>query len=195
MSSPNRRISPSMRASGFRSCIRFKARRKVDLPQPLGPMMAVTARAAMSSETFLTAAFLPKKTDRLRTARASESAGLCPGWTWNGGMVVSGMAFNISSFALEPVAGEEAHTDVDGEHQQEQNEGARPGLPVPVVVRRDGIDVNLQGDGGDGFGQPMGPAEIAGGEQQRRGFTGDARQRQQHAGDNAFERGAQDDLH
>ena len=42
-----------MRASGTSSCIRLSARRKVDLPQPLGPMMAVTARAAMSSETFL----------------------------------------------------------------------------------------------------------------------------------------------
>jgi hypothetical protein len=51
----------------------------VDLPQPLGPMMAVTACRVMSSETFLTAALLPKKTERWRTVRAGEFADLASG--------------------------------------------------------------------------------------------------------------------
>jgi hypothetical protein len=37
------------------SCIRFSARRKVDLPQPLGPMIAVTFFAGIPIETSLSA--------------------------------------------------------------------------------------------------------------------------------------------
>ena len=37
------------------SCIRFSVRRKVDLPQPDGPMKAVTDRASMVIETSSTA--------------------------------------------------------------------------------------------------------------------------------------------
>src|ERR1019366_6920397 len=117
MSSPNKRISPSMRASGLSSCIRLMARRKVDLPQPLGPMMAVTARAAMSNETFLTAAFLPKMTDRLRTVRAGPVADLASGAVGSIGLV--GWGIGVSNFGLEAVAREEAHADVDAQHEQE----------------------------------------------------------------------------
>ena len=35
------RTRPSARASGIVSCMRFRQRTKVDLPQPEGPMMAV----------------------------------------------------------------------------------------------------------------------------------------------------------
>src|ERR1039458_7923430 len=133
MSSPNKRISPSMRASGLSSCIRLMARRKVDLPQPLGPMMAVTARAAMSSETFLTAAFLPKMTDRLRTVRAGTVEDFASVAVF--GIWLAGRGIGVSSFGLEPVAREEAHADVDAQHKQEQYQRGRPGLPVPVVVR------------------------------------------------------------
>src|SRR5664280_896535 len=114
MSSPNRWISPSMRASGFNSCIRLSARRKVDLPQPLGPMMAVTAHAAMSSETFLTAAFLPKKTERLRTVRAGAFADFGSDAAFGIGFADSGIS--VSNFGLETIAREEAHVDVDGQH-------------------------------------------------------------------------------
>ena len=97
---------------------------------------------------------------------------------------------------LEPVAREEAHADVDGQHEHEQHERARPGLPVPVVVGRNGVDENLQRHGGNGFSQFVRPAQVAErGEQQRRGFARHPRQRQQHAGDDAFEGGAHDDLH
>src|SRR5882724_745386 len=185
MSSPNSLISPSMRASGFNSCIRLMARRKVDLPQPLGPMMAVTARAAMSSETFLTAAFLPKKTERLRTARA---VAFCIGFS------VAGM-ISISNFLPEPVTRQKTDADVDGQHEQKQDQRARPRLPVPVVVRRDRVGKNLQRHRGDGFGQIVRPKTVAqGGEQQRRGFARDARECEQDAGDNSLERGADDDL-
>ena len=44
-------ISPVTVALGMVSFIRLMQRRKVDLPQPEGPMKAVTRFAGMSSET------------------------------------------------------------------------------------------------------------------------------------------------
>src|SRR5271154_3372062 len=182
MSSPNNLISPSMRASGFNSCIRLSARRKVDLPQPLGPMMAVTALALTSSETSFTAARSPKKTERLRTISAAS------GLFWFVAMK--------SDFTLETVARQKAHADVDGEHEQEQHERARPRLTMPVVVRRNGVSKNLQRHRGDGFGQFVRPMFVAErGEKKRRGFARHARERKQNAGDNSLERGADDYLH
>ena len=48
-------ILPSTRAPGITSCIRFSERRNVDLPQPEGPMRAVTERASIVIETPWTA--------------------------------------------------------------------------------------------------------------------------------------------
>src|SRR5271154_5326618 len=107
MSSPNNLISPSMRASGFNSCIRFSARRKVDLPQPLGPIIAVTAFAFTSSETFFTAARSPKNTERLRTISAASEL------FWFVAMK--------SDFALKTVACQKSDADVNDEHEQEQH--------------------------------------------------------------------------
>ncbi len=46
---------PSTRAPGMTSCMRFSERRKVDFPQPDGPMSAVTARGSMVMLTASTA--------------------------------------------------------------------------------------------------------------------------------------------
>ena len=51
MSCPSISIVPVTRAVGIVSFMRLMQRRKVDLPQPDGPMKAVTARSGMSSET------------------------------------------------------------------------------------------------------------------------------------------------
>jgi hypothetical protein len=47
MFSSSRRISPERRAPGMSSLSRLIDRRKVDFPQPDGPMRAVTARGAI----------------------------------------------------------------------------------------------------------------------------------------------------
>ena len=39
--------SPSTRAPGMTSCMRLRVRRNVDLPQPDGPMNAVTLRGSI----------------------------------------------------------------------------------------------------------------------------------------------------
>jgi hypothetical protein len=46
--SPSSTISPSARCSGYSSYMRLKVRSSVDLPQPDGPMKAVTLRSGMS---------------------------------------------------------------------------------------------------------------------------------------------------
>jgi hypothetical protein len=51
MSSPSSSIAPSTRALGIVSFIRFSVRRKVDFPQPDGPMKAVTFSRLTSIET------------------------------------------------------------------------------------------------------------------------------------------------
>src|SRR5262245_57694326 len=50
MLSPSKRMSPSMRTLSIRSFRRLKQRSSVDLPQPDGPMNAVTMFLGMSSE-------------------------------------------------------------------------------------------------------------------------------------------------
>src|SRR6516164_2325579 len=47
MSTSSRKISPSSAAPGTSSCMRFSKRRNVDLPQPDGPINAVTFPAGM----------------------------------------------------------------------------------------------------------------------------------------------------
>src|SRR5208282_5327797 len=135
MSSPNSRISPSIRASGFSSCIRLMARRKVDLPQPLGPMMAVAARAAISIVILLSTALSLKKIESPRTVNAVSDADFCSAPTPGVGCEMAAMRFNFSgAVPAEPVAGQHADADVDGGNEQNQDQRARPRLPVPVVV-------------------------------------------------------------
>ncbi len=59
MSSPSNRTSPVERAIGIVSFIRLMQRSKVDLPQPDGPMKAVTARSGISRSTSYIACLSP----------------------------------------------------------------------------------------------------------------------------------------
>ena len=59
MFSPSSRISPSARCSGYSSNMRLKVRSSVDLPQPDGPMKAVTFFSGMSRLMCLSAWKLP----------------------------------------------------------------------------------------------------------------------------------------
>src|SRR4030095_14037221 len=53
----------------------IKARRKVDFPQPLGPMIAVTLLGGISIVTSWMASFCPYQIERVLTS----NAGLCSG--------------------------------------------------------------------------------------------------------------------
>src|SRR6266566_7478912 len=52
MSSPSRSSRPDTPAPAMTSCMRLSVRRKVDFPQPDGPIRAVTRLASTVSETF-----------------------------------------------------------------------------------------------------------------------------------------------
>jgi len=58
-STPSISTVPSTRAPGITSCIRFRVRRNVDLPQPDGPISAVTLRGSIDMVTPATARKLP----------------------------------------------------------------------------------------------------------------------------------------
>lgn len=59
ISSPSRRTSPSIRQPSTKSFMRLRVLRNVDLPQPEGPISAVTLFLFMSRETPLRASISP----------------------------------------------------------------------------------------------------------------------------------------
>src|SRR5579884_2689499 len=67
---PSTQTSPPTRAPGMTSCMRLMQRRKVDFPQPDGPISAVTLFSSKSSVTSRIASFLPyqAETSSARTA-------------------------------------------------------------------------------------------------------------------------------
>src|SRR6185295_8666883 len=155
MSSLNSRISPVMRASGTSSCIRLRARRNVDLPQPLGPMIAVTARARTSSVMFFNTCLPAKNTERSFTVRADRagpvSASLSRGEILGPVRVVpAGLSWSVvifrhsSATLADAIARQDARRHVDGGDQQQQHQRPRPGLAMPVVIRRDRVAENLE---------------------------------------------------
>ena len=64
MSVPPIRILPAIRTPSTRSFIRFKHRRRVDLPQPDGPIYAVIRCLGMDIEMSLRASLAPYQSDR-----------------------------------------------------------------------------------------------------------------------------------
>src|SRR5688500_5349105 len=76
MSCPSRRTSPARAAEGTSSCIRLRIRRKVDLPQPEGPIRAVMPEAGMVSDTRSRTWWSP---NQAVMSRASRVAGPVPG--------------------------------------------------------------------------------------------------------------------
>ena len=181
---PKCRSEPSRRVPGVSSCIRLSARRKVDLPQPLGPMIAVTFFAGMRIVTSNSAWRAPYQRLKFLMSKATSSAP--DGQAGRGGGTggrhdalaarcserrggASGsvdMAVKAGSFA---VAGKYADDDIEGEDQSHEDQRAGPGLAVPVVVGRDRVGEDLQGQRRDRLLQVVVPEVVAqGGEEQRR---------------------------
>src|SRR5271170_7463418 len=63
-----------MRVPGVSSCMRLRARRNVDLPQPLGPMIAVTFFAGMLIVTSMSAWRWPYHMLKFLMSKAITSA-------------------------------------------------------------------------------------------------------------------------
>src|SRR6266550_2236055 len=84
MSSPSRVTTPSCLADGTSSCMRLNERSRVDLPQPDGPMMAVTRLASIGIWMPSSTLWSPKYSDRslawslVATAAALLDVGTAP---------------------------------------------------------------------------------------------------------------------
>src|SRR5215213_7874861 len=186
--------SPSTRAIGIVSCIRLRHRSRVDFPQPEGPMIAVTSLARKSSDTSRTALVAPKNAEsaRVRIASAGSLAGARTG-------AVAGVDARADAASVMATADSstrhDTREDADHQHETDEHQRARPGLRVPLVVGADRVGEHLQRERGDRLAHLRGPELIAeGGEEQRRRLARHARDGDQHAGDDASERRAKDDL-
>ena len=151
-----------MRASGFSSCIRLRARRKVDLPQPLGPMMAVTARGGDVERHVFEHGVVAEKDREVAHGQGRRGRrSLVPAGRGGIGWRLAAMAiqhFRLCGWNRSRVR--KRTPMLMAQHEQKQDQRAGPGLPVPVVVRRDGVVVNLQRQRGDGFGQLVRPIRL-----------------------------------
>src|SRR4051812_26985280 len=78
MSSSSRSTLPVTDVPGITSCMRLSARRNVDLPQPDGPMSAVTVFGSMVMVTPSTAAFEPYDAVRSMTSNRFAIAFVIP---------------------------------------------------------------------------------------------------------------------
>src|SRR3954468_8337486 len=126
MSRPSKRTSPSTRAPGTVSCMRFRQRSSVDLPQPDGPMIAVTCPARTPNATSRTTRDPPKYASSAATSSADTA----------------------SSVAAESEAGpgDVSRGEADDENEAEEDECARPGLRMPVFIGGSRIVVDVHGE-------------------------------------------------
>src|SRR5882724_4517332 len=183
-----------MRVFGTSSCIRLRQRIKVDFPQPLGPMIAVTAFDAMSSVTSLMARFSPYQSERFFTSKVNRGAVSAVergsvGFSARSTTVGSGFAISKLTIRRKKLddrcrspAGQNSHQHINAKDSGDQDQGAGPSLAMPIVVGRDGVSKNLQWERGNRFTQVMVPKPVAeGSEKQRRGLAADPCQRQQNA--------------
>src|SRR6266516_304477 len=114
--------SPLTVAPGVSSCIRLRQRSSVDLPQPDGPMMAVTICAGNKSDASRTASCCPNSA--VTCAASSRSRVLAD-----------------TTIALP---GDPAGRQRDHEDKPHQHERRRPGQAMPLVERAGRVHVDLQ---------------------------------------------------
>src|SRR5688572_26976838 len=192
MSAPSRSTRPVARAPGIVSCMRFRHRKNVDLPQPDGPMTAVTLRSGIASVTSLMACTAPKYALSSCVPRRDFAARATSGASRR----VTG-AFTAASsvtHAAEAGTGREAGREADEEDERDEDEGSRPGEGVPLVVGTDGIGEDLKRKGCNRLGESYRPELVAErSEEQRRGLARDTRDGDQCAGHDARRRSAKDD--
>src|SRR6266550_6118943 len=146
--------SPLTVAPGVSSCIRLRQRSRVDLPQPDGPMMAVTICAGNKSDTSCTARWCPNSA--VTCAASSRS--------------------RVLADATIALPGDPAGRQRDHEDKPHQHQRRRPGQAMPLVERAGRVHVDLQRERLHRLADGKREIEIAERcEEQRRGLTCDAR--------------------
>src|SRR5262249_1189536 len=137
--SPSSRTSPATPAPGTVSCMRLIQRMNVDFPQPDGPMIAVTALGATVRSTPCSTSDWPNHARSPFTQMPSPM---------------------LTSANRRPAPGRHSRGDTGHEDERDQDQRPCPRLPVPVVVRQDGVRVDLQRQGGDRLVEPVMPKAV-----------------------------------
>src|SRR5205814_6879505 len=114
--------APLKAAPGVNSCMRFRQRSSVLLPQPEGPMIAVTVCAGNRSDTSRTARCCPNSA--VRCAVSSRKRVLADA-------TISG--------PRDPAGGER-----DDQHESHQHERGCPREPMPLIERPGGVHIDLE---------------------------------------------------
>src|SRR5512143_78131 len=156
---PSKKTSPACRNPGVRSCIRLMHRMKVLFPHPEGPITDVTAFRPMSIVMSRRTWWSPNQALNALTSIALS------------------VAVSIaSSILLLSLPREKPSAHAQDQHHEDQHDGARPCLVVPVLVRRDRVGEHLERDRGDRLVEPRLPELVPqGGEQERRRLPDDPR--------------------
>src|SRR5579862_7390307 len=163
MSWPESETVPLTRPLGTVSCMRFRQRSRVDLPEPDAPMIAVTSFSGTFSDTPRTASDDPKYADSLSTAsavRADLAAASAAADVGRGAVAAAvteacaRLAASVFAGLVAATAGElstssEAGDEADREDEDDEDEGAGPGLRMPIVIGALSICIDLQGKGGN----------------------------------------------
>src|SRR4051812_39270170 len=132
MSSPSRRTRPVIQPCSDSSCIRLRVRRKVDLPQPDGPIRACTRLGGKASETPLTAVNFPYMAESLSVTMRAVGLG---GASWrSGGRITAG-----SAIEAEPVPDGQPGAQAQHEDHQDQYQCRGPGILMPLLVGAGGV--------------------------------------------------------
>src|SRR5581483_3254633 len=129
MSSPSSRTRPVIQAPSTSSCMRLRVRRKVDLPQPDGPISACTRFDSNASETFFTAVSFPYIAVSLSVA----------------------IRGGVSAMGQVVAPDRQARADAQEEDDQDEHQGGRPGEPVPFLVGAGGVGEHGEGKGRHGL--------------------------------------------
>src|SRR6266571_2170351 len=173
MSSPSRSTFPSTLVLGIVSCIRFRQRIRVDLPQPEGPMIAVTACSSISSVIPSIARFGPYQPDNASV------------WTFT---AIRGSPRRRAD------AGHDSRDDADREHDEDQDEGRPPGCLVLDRVWAQGPGVDRVLEGLNRVVEAREPERVPeGGHDERGRLARDPRDTEEAAGDEAAARRGQND--
>src|SRR5512142_2007311 len=112
---PSNRTTPSTWAPGTVSCIRLRQRRSVDLPQPDGPMMAVTCPLPTLNETSRTALTAPNVAE-------SDSVAMDAGGPASVSIVVAIGTTRSIAAGTEPGPRGEARRDADDQDEANEDE-------------------------------------------------------------------------
>src|SRR5690348_12170841 len=134
MSSPSSSTRPVIQPFSDSSCIRLRVRRKVDLPQPEGPISACTRLAVKLRETPLTAVNLPyiavSLSDSIRTRDGAPGAGEVFAATRGAAVFTAGCFASLkagSAIEVEPLPDGETGAETQDEHDEDEHQGRSPG--------------------------------------------------------------------